>query len=159
MFFRLYLKVRIFLIQTYAIEDCTFYSPSTYNNANTEWASNTPTNFKATFEVEYLSSGSGGVGAYFQIGEANKGILCGYYGQSQVRIFDWQIGSSGTKTIVSNLTGNAYHDVEISYNEGTWTVKVDDTTDTYSKTYTTRDYVGCRCEQRGYIKNVKIKPL
>lgn len=147
------------LVQTYGnIIDAWFYSPNTFNNTFAQFTSNIPTNFKATFKIK-KTDGSG-VGSYFQIGESNKGVLCGYgFANYKCRIFDWNLGTSGTNGISGNISTNTWYDVELTYKDGVWTVIFDNNTMTYSKTYSTRDYVGCRTEANGHMKDILIKQL
>ena len=141
--------------ETFVLKDALFYTQNEYNNSIGQLTSNIPTNFKATFKMKY---GTNGVGTYLQIGEENKGVLIGHYGQNRLRIFAWNQGS-GYQQITPNLQANTYYTVTVTYNNGVWTVECNNQSMTWSNTYTTRTYIGYRTEAQGYIKDIIIETL
>ena len=140
------------------IEDCLYYNADQYTNTNAQIPITLPSNFMIDYQVKQTSTGY--YGAYMQVGESNKGVLAGQQYSNKASIFDWGLSTTDRADVDFTFENNQWYHYKFTYDDGVFRLNIDNVPIvSYTKIYTTRDYVGVRTESNGIIKEVKIKPL
>ena len=171
----------IFLQKTYELEDCHFYSKDgtkltgTYTTATESGysyitnmqddvsvpVSDLPSHF--VFSMKHYAGGTGSWGnALWLIGsDASNGVLIGAERtNTRLRIYDWSNGSASVQqTKNSSYTANSWYDLEIEYDNGTWTVRANGNTISYSKSFATNIIKNYSETRYARLRELKIKAL
>ena len=150
---------RIFLQETYEIEDCNYYNSGTITSSQTLNVPNLPVNFKATFKVKKTASSM--VASWLNIGtDANNLIFFGQAGANYLGVYKKVSGSNtnmGGQNVLSSL--NTDYLIEFTYEDGALTLKCNNATITGNYTFTGRNFVSTNIEANNSMKELKIKAL
>lgn len=155
----------MFLIQTYAIEDCIKYISSELTSSQSLSIPNIPTNFKASFKVkcDNITQSSNNT-AWLEIGsDSDNFILLGNSGsKGHIGIFIKKNGNYVANDATQCLPAQTWTELTYTYNNGVQSIT--DGTNTVTLTnsdITARNYSYFRnaSNNKNPIKELKIKPL
>ena len=147
----------MFSSETYSIEDCRYYSTTSYNT-------NTNLNISLTgltdFEVDFkLTKSANGAIAYLQLGENNNNkYLMGLVGSQYYDLRVYNNGSIVWNNAQSSLPNGTY-DTVFTMENGVITWKCNNKTITTSDSSVTIDSIFNVTCSSGSISNIKVKPL
>lgn len=147
----------MFSSETYSIEDCRYYSTTSYNT-------NTNLNISLTgltdFEVDFkLTKSANGAIAYLQLGENNNNkYLMGLVGSQYYDLRVYNNGSIVWNNAKSSLPNGTY-DTVFTMENGVITWKCNNKTITTSDSSVTIDSIFNVTCSSGSISNIKVKPL
>ena len=148
----------IFQSEIFVIEDCEYYSPTTYTTVTTgiDKALTTPNKVKITFDVTLGQSNSG---AYIVCGDDGNNYLgIGLIGSRTYGFIVQHNGSRVTNQTLSNL-GYGTFPLEFIYNNGDMTCRINNYTLTYTYIQPLTKLREIQAWNYGSISNFKIKPL
>ena len=147
----------MFLQETYGIEDCDYYSTTTYSSGADI---NKAILNKDACKVEFdLVKGASGSGAYLHVGDnaSNKWGI-GLVGSGSYGFLLDHNGSRVTGQYSTGLSNGTFH-CEFTYDNGSVTCKINNQTKTYSYTQPLSNVLKADCWSSGQIKNIKVKAL
>ena len=143
--------------ETYTIRDAVYYNPDTLTSSQTLNIPNIPTNFKATWKLKKTGSTTS---SWFEIGTDSNNLFFG--GQVGATIMGIYKKVNGSQSYINytdaGLSLNTEYQVELTYENGTITLKCNNKTVTASYTYASRDYVKLNIDNN-QMSELMIMPL
>ena len=143
--------------ETYSIEDCRYYSTTSYNtNTNPNISLTGLTDFELDFK---LTKSVNGATAYLQLGENNNNkYMMGLVGSQYYDLRVYNNGSIVWNNAQSSLPNGTY-DTVFTMENGVITWKCNNKTITTSDSSVTIDSIFNVTCSSGSISNIKVKPL